>query len=403
MFNLKTTDIIPQYDGTSYSGPAVKVGAGVVVGEAYEATAKAGYTLVGGECGSVGLAGGYSQGGGHSILNTEYGMAADNVLEWEVVTARGEHLTATPSDNSDLYWALSGGGGGSYGVVLSMITKIHVDGPVAGGSLSFNYTDTQNDTFWQAVTLWYQYLPSFTKEKNTLQFVVTNGTLNVQSINLPGQDASTGHTLLAPYLAELDHLDITYNFNFGDSDTFFDHFNKYYGPLPYGPEPPSTILSSRLVPRAVVANLETNAHFVDSLRSTVADGTFLVGCSGMDVSNSDHPPNAVLPSWREAIAVCNVNGFWNYKESLAGNIAMKEELVEVHFPAIEAATPGSGVYLNEMDPLYRGDWKQNMYGENYPRLLRIKQQYDPNYLLYGQFAVGSDEFIIDGSGRMCMV
>ncbi|KAL9087508.1 MAG: hypothetical protein Q9165_006619 [Trypethelium subeluteriae] len=401
MFNLKTADVDLHYESPSYSGPAMKVGAGMIAGDVYEIAAKAEYRLVGGECGSVGFAGGYSQGGGHSILNTEYGMAADNVLEWEVVTARGEHLNATPYENSDLYWALSGGGGGTYGVVLSVTIKLHPDGPVAGGSLTFNNTDIQNDFFWEAVTLWTHYLPSFTKENNTLQFVVTNDTFSVQSINLPGQEASGVRSLVAPYLAELDRLNITYLITSDISDTYLEHFNRYYGPLPYGAEPPSTILNSRLVPREVVVDTAANGKFVDSLRSIVEDGTFLVGCSGMDVSNTSHPDNAVLPAWRDTVAICIINGFWNFTAPLADNIALKEQLVDIHVPAIEAATPDSGVYLNEMDPLYKGNWKQNMYGVNYPRLLQIKHEYDPNHLLYGHFAVGSDELAIDASGRLC--
>ena len=49
------------------------------------------------------------QGGGHSILSSAYGLAADQTLEFEVVTMQGEHIVASPTQNEDLYWALSGG------------------------------------------------------------------------------------------------------------------------------------------------------------------------------------------------------------------------------------------------------------------------------------------------------
>jgi len=131
-----------------------------------EAVGRAGYRVVGGECGTVGITGGFMQGGGHSILNSAYGMAADNVLEWEVVTAEGEHLIATAHRNPDLYWALSGGSGGTYGVVLSMTTKPHPEGPIAGASLSFANTDVGNETYWKAVGLWFRFLPSVVKGTN---------------------------------------------------------------------------------------------------------------------------------------------------------------------------------------------------------------------------------------------
>lgn len=63
----------------------------------------------------MGIAGGYTQGGGHSALTSAYGMGADQALEWEVVTPNGDHLIASPTQNTDLYFALSGGGGSTYG------------------------------------------------------------------------------------------------------------------------------------------------------------------------------------------------------------------------------------------------------------------------------------------------
>lgn len=60
---------------------------------------------------TVGFAGGYIQGGGHSVLSSLYGMAADQALEFEVITTDGRLVRASPSENADLYWALSGGVG----------------------------------------------------------------------------------------------------------------------------------------------------------------------------------------------------------------------------------------------------------------------------------------------------
>ena len=102
-----------------------------------------------------------------------------------------------------------------------------------------------------------------------------------------------------------------------------------------------------------------------------------------------------------AIAICIVNAFWDFTAPLAANLAVKQELVSVHAPAIDAATPGSGVYMNEIDPWYQGDWKETMYGANYDRLLDIKRRYDPDSVFYGHFAVGSDEYAVDGAGRLC--
>ena len=402
MFNLKTTEIMDLYESDTYIGPAIKLGPGVIAGEAYSAAAKAGYRVVGGECASVSLAGGYTQGGGHSMLNSAYGMAADNVLEWEVVTANGQYLVATPQNNTDLYYALTGGGGGTYGVVLSMTTKIYRDGPVASATLSFGFDDTANKSnYWEAVGLWFQQLPSLVGSNNSILLAIDNSSFNVIGFTLPDQNITDVQTILAPFLADLARLDLAYSFTPNVSASYVDYFESILGPLPYGPFPPTEIWNSRLIPRSVVLNATANAKLMDAFQTTVADGTFLVGCNVVNVAKAQHPDNSVLPAWRDAIALCNINAFWDFEVPLEQNLAVKEELVSIYTPLVEAATPGSGVYPNEIDPWYEGDWKQEMYGTTYSRLLNTKHVYDPDYLLYGHFAVGSDEFSIDEGGRLC--
>lgn len=68
-------------------GPAVTVGAGVLTGEIYAAGATGGYTVVGGSCSTVGVAGGWMQGGGYGILSPRFGLGVDNVLQFNLVTA----------------------------------------------------------------------------------------------------------------------------------------------------------------------------------------------------------------------------------------------------------------------------------------------------------------------------
>ena len=114
--HLKNISIV-DYNSTHYTGKAIRLGAGVQGFEAYDAANASGLVVVGGECPTVGLAGGYSQGGGHSALASKYGLGADQTLEFEVVDGTGTFRRANRYENADLYWALSGGGGGTYGVV----------------------------------------------------------------------------------------------------------------------------------------------------------------------------------------------------------------------------------------------------------------------------------------------
>lgn len=133
MHNLKEMQFLHNYTSPLYNGPAAKLGAGVQVLELAEAAKKAGYMVVGGDCPTVGTVGGYTQGGGHSPLMSLRGLSADQALEWHAIDGNGTFRIATPYNNTDLYWALSGGGGGTYAVVLSAVLKLYPDVPVAGG------------------------------------------------------------------------------------------------------------------------------------------------------------------------------------------------------------------------------------------------------------------------------
>lgn len=79
MRNLKDIEI-KDWSDKHYTGKAIKMGTGVLRGEAYIAADAGGLQVVSGECRSVGIAGGYTQGGGHSALSSRHGMAADQTL-----------------------------------------------------------------------------------------------------------------------------------------------------------------------------------------------------------------------------------------------------------------------------------------------------------------------------------
>jgi hypothetical protein len=407
---LKDIDIIPTYSGdSSYTGAAVKIGAGVEAGEAYLALGGQGYRIVGGSCLSVGLAGGYTAGGGHGKLISKYGMAADNVLEWEVVTPTGDHLIATPKQNSDLYWALSGGGGGTYAVVVSMTTKLFPEGTVGAGSLTFDINSvtessaSPNDTFWAAVGDWFEYMPTVSDGGNTIDFELTSTSFATQSISLIDQDASAVEETFAPFLAKLAKRGVIYNFTARTDASFLEHAQTDLGPIPWGAVPSSVQLTNRLIPRAGVLDPEQNAEIISALRVATAEDLYFLGCTTLSVQHSQHPDNAVPPVWRGTMAVCLVASFWDFTIPLDDMLAQKEYLLDVILPTLERATPGSGYYLNELDAQYKGDWKKEIYGVNYPRLLGIKQKYDPDSILYGYTAVGSDFWTTDSSGRMCKV
>src|SRR5262245_38870056 len=109
------------------AGPeaAVSVGAGAIWMDVYDAvTTAAGRYVQGGGCTTVGVAG-LVQGGGFGAFSKGFGTAAANLLEAEVVTADGAVRIANAARNPDLFWALKGGGGGTFGVVTRLTLRTH--------------------------------------------------------------------------------------------------------------------------------------------------------------------------------------------------------------------------------------------------------------------------------------
>ncbi len=93
--------------GKVLKGSAVTVGGGTEMYDIYTAADAHNQTVVGGGAKSVSV-GGYISGGGHSTLAPRYGLAADNVIQVEVVTPQGQILVANEDQHSDLFWALRG-------------------------------------------------------------------------------------------------------------------------------------------------------------------------------------------------------------------------------------------------------------------------------------------------------
>jgi hypothetical protein len=75
---------------------------------------------------------GLTLGGGYGWLNGKYGLACDNVLALDVVTADGQRVTANAEENADLFWAMRGAGA-NFGIVTSFEYQLHPVGPVVGG------------------------------------------------------------------------------------------------------------------------------------------------------------------------------------------------------------------------------------------------------------------------------
>ncbi|PHH61185.1 hypothetical protein CDD81_708 [Ophiocordyceps australis] len=406
--NLKTSKFIKRYKSDKYKGPAMKLGAGVTAYEALEAAYSTGHRTVGGDCPTVGISGGYTQGGGHSPLTSAYGMAADQALEWELITAAGQHLIATPTKNADLYWALSGGGPGTFAIVLAVTVKVYPEGPMGTAMLSFNGSTVDHETYLSAMDGWWMALPDIVDSGATVIWSVSSDGFAFRMLNAPDKTANQVAAMMDPFLRRLANLGVNYVFVPGQTSSYYEHYNQTMGPLPYGSWPASMLFNSRMVPRAVAESDQGRSKLTAAMHAIVMNKTvapWSFGCSAFNVRNISHPANAVASYWRDAIALCNSISLWDWTIPRSEMLARKVYLAEAIAAKVEAVTPGSGAYLNEVDsfmyPPNSLRWQEDLYGSNYAKLRSIKDKWDPDSIFYAHTAVGSEDWLVDDIGRLC--
>ncbi|KXS95039.1 hypothetical protein AC578_143 [Pseudocercospora eumusae] len=393
--HLKDIQVFDYHD-EHYTGKAMKMGAGVQAFEAYAAAHEHNVVVLGGECPTVGLAGGYTQGGGHSALSSKYGLSADQVLAWEVVDGTGRHLIATrDNDYRDLYWAISGGGGGTYAVVLSVTVKVHPDTTTSGAKLRFSSNEISKDIYWNAIEAYHIALPNLVDEGIVSVAQFDHESFAINPMTGPGLSSEKMQKLLQPYLTTLHTLGITYTLDLQEFPTYFEEFHTMFSPIGTA----SFQYGSRIISRA---SLRQNLTAITTAFRHAAEHncSFFSVASNVSSSIAGNPENSVNPIWRTAILHAVIQTPWDPLASWTSMVARAEEMTWKHVKAFEAVTPGSGVYVNEADP---NDplWKENYYGVNYARLLRIKDQYDPEGVFYALTAVGADRWGEKGDGRLC--
>ena len=288
------------YRSPHYTGKAIKLGAGVQGIEAYEAAHSHGLTVVGGECPTVGIAGGYTQGGGHSTLASKFGLAADQTLEWEVITGDGKFLTANRETNSGLYWALSGGGGSTYGVVWSLTSKAHPDFITSGANLTFNSTGISQDIYYEAIGSYHTLLSTIVDAGAVSVWFFTNTTFAIDALNAPNLTAAEVTTLLKPFTDKLKSLHIKYNMAVKEYPTYLDEYNGMQASLFAGPSVGTAQYGGWLIPRSVVKN-NNDALTMACRNITTGGGQFTGVAVNVSKAVTGDVYNAVLPAWRDVL------------------------------------------------------------------------------------------------------
>ncbi|PVI05468.1 hypothetical protein DM02DRAFT_639399 [Periconia macrospinosa] len=182
-----------------------------------------------------------------------HGLGADQVLEWE------------PEKNKDLYWALSGGGAGTYGVVLSMAVKAHTDTRITGAMISLTQQGAEQ-AFWNGVTAFHAELPSYTKGGATVGYIIAQGQMSIQPVTFPGKSKADVENTMVPLKKKLDALGTLYQIDIREFSNYSSFFDYYYGPL----------TSGRLIPREVVTNNASSQAFTDVLEEISLDPNFVI-------------------------------------------------------------------------------------------------------------------------------
>lgn len=383
----------------NYSGPVVRIGAGVLTRDANAAAHSRGLRIITGTCPTVAVAGGYTVGGGHGVFTSINGLAADNVLAWEVVTADGSHLNVTPDSHPDLYWALSGGGSGTFAVIISMVVRVYRDVPMGGATLAFDVgTCGSLEKFWHAVVVFQAHLGHMVDAGAVVSYSLTSSSFTLYGIAISEGNATTAANILRRSTEAMEEIGVTLQITTTSHDNYLDFFNQYFSEA-VTKTPHAQLTGGRLVPRSLIEAKCSGKKVAQAFRVAVDSG-FTAICNAINADRPHMYANAVLPAWRSALLHCIFVKSWDFSISAAEMTAYQARLTDTIMPRIEAATPGGGAYLNEAN-FQEANWQQTFYGQNYARLKDIKYQVDPSGVFYAQTAVGSDTWVEDSAGRLC--
>jgi FAD binding domain/Berberine and berberine like len=411
--HLKSIELIPEYQDSTYSGPAIKLGAGIQAFEVYEFANANNVSAVGGEGKTVGVAGGYVLGGGHSPLGSVHGLAADQVLALEVVLPDGTFTTVTAETNPDLFWALRGGGGSTFGVVTSIVSKVYPKIGASVAKFTFGTSDSVSpDAFFEALGIYYSYFDAFTAAGTYVYFwVLALGddqyVFEFNPFFAVNHTVDQFNTLIQPLVDDLSALNITLTPDATYYDNFYDAWIDGF-PL----ETVGTVVQltgSRLFPRENFVNATLRNETLAVHRATLEAGFPILAFQMKADAPEGTVENAANPAFRQMLMHAITSANWDDNSTNTEIISAINNLTYNTLGPWRAVCPESGAYMSEADVL-EPNFQQAFYGTNYPRLYALKQQYDPYSVFYAPTAVGSENWTLssadglpDQNGRLCRV
>ncbi|KAJ7083921.1 hypothetical protein C8R43DRAFT_939702 [Mycena crocata] len=354
------------------SNRAITIGAGVTFEQVFQFADEHDSTFVGGYAQTIGASGGWLMGGGHSVLSPTLGLGVDRVLQIKIVTPDGKTRTANACQNTDLFWALRGGGGGTFGVVLESTHLVEQRFPLQVINMTFAATSANLPEYFSILV------------NNSVRWAAEGwgGHIN----NVPAGIAYVNPQLsLADATASMAPISAFATANNGTAlvETFpswFDFFTRFVA-IAEQPVGSSAVLGSRLIPKALFESEAGRAQLVAHLLNQTAEhGMPDIPVVAPISFNAIAGATSVTPAWRDSLWHLVLPSGWAYNSSTA---QVSATLSAVHnFVQNELVTlaPDSGAYMNEGDP-YESNHEVSYWGPNYARLLEVKQKYDPHGLL----------------------
>ncbi len=293
--------------------------------------------------------GGFTLGGGMGRTNRKMGLSIDNLLAATVVLASGDVVRASDDENADLFWGLRGGGG-NFGVVTEFVYRLHPFNPtVYGGDLFYDINKEFLEFYWEL----HQTLPNEASVEPQLITGEDGAPVAMVEVTWCG-DHAAGEKALQPML------------------DFPGFIGGELAPFEY--RALQTRLDGQLAP-GIQAYLKSG--YLEKLTPEAAEVMVEYATRGTVGSWFEHLGGAVSRVATDATAYVHRNVAFNFgimyvspdpAQNEAGMAAVRD-----YYKAMEPHL--SGYYMNLNDESEQKTWGN--YGPNYPRLVKLKNQYDP--------------------------
>jgi FAD/FMN-containing dehydrogenase len=340
---------------------SVTIGAGSSLGSVYDALASSHLAIPAGSCFPVGVAG-HSLGGGFGLLGRPFGLACDSILSMEAVDASGTILTASEQENTDLFWALRGGGNGNFGVVTNFNFRTSSVNMVAKFAITWTKPVVQAVKIVQAWQQWLENVPS--SITGTLHLTKAKGGLiqvHMAGLSVQSESSVKAELKRLQSLAGAANVSTT-TMTFHQAATIFDGRE---------PNPDSVLMKAK---SDYVTEPMTGQGILTLLNGLMkAPGEIAVLCDTYGGAINRIAADATAFVHRANTRyVMQYYMQWDNAGATDANIAMMRTLYASMRPFVSG-----GCYVNYCDLDLGDGYAKAYWGDNLPRLMKIKAEVDP--------------------------